>query len=396
MTQVTLSEALELAVQEHKANRLDRAEQVYRKILNVQPEQPDALHGLGILAWQTGKYGLAENLIRGALKVQPNAPRTWCDLGAILQKKSNFSEAAIAYQKALEIEPNQSAVQNKLGYTLQQIEEFDRASECFKKAMELKHSSVEVLKHSPYENIYHCCVQKTASQWFRSIFNDRLFYQYTGLVTFPYTQAGLKDARFNRALPTQTIATHVYISYPTYLTIPKPEKYKTFFIARDPRDIVVSFYFSTKYSHSLVAYIPKMRKDLEQLSLKDGLKYSIDRLEDMGLFAALQSWLKRADTEEKNIKVFHYEDLASDNKAFLKNMLDFLEIDMPEEGFSQLYDRHQFKRYTQGRDRGEEDINSHYRKGESGDWKNYFDESILAYFKQVTKDSIGRLVYPES
>jgi quercetin dioxygenase-like cupin family protein len=45
----TISEALAIALQHHQAGRLEAAEQIYRRILQVEPEQPDALHFLGVL-----------------------------------------------------------------------------------------------------------------------------------------------------------------------------------------------------------------------------------------------------------------------------------------------------------------------------------------------------------
>ncbi|MEO1006544.1 MAG: sulfotransferase domain-containing protein, partial [Cyanobacteria bacterium J06638_38] len=42
-----------------------------------------------------------------------------------------------------------------------------------------------------------------------------------------------------------------------------------------------------------------------------------------------------------------------------------------------------------------ENIKSHYRKGISGDWKNYFDNSTLNHFQQVTGNLVETLGYLE-
>ena len=39
---------------------------------------------------------------------------------------------------------------------------------------------------SPFDNVYHCCTQKTASQWFRGIFADPAFADHTGLEEVPF------------------------------------------------------------------------------------------------------------------------------------------------------------------------------------------------------------------
>jgi len=56
---MTVAQALALAVQQHQAGQLQQAEQIYRAILQVDGQQVDALHLLGVLAYQVGQHGLA-------------------------------------------------------------------------------------------------------------------------------------------------------------------------------------------------------------------------------------------------------------------------------------------------------------------------------------------------
>lgn len=60
-----------------------------------------------------------------------------------------------------------------------------------------------------------------------------------------------------------------------------------------------------------------------------------------------------------------------------------------------LYDRNRFEKYSGGRKKGLENPNSHYRKGIAGDWINYFDDTTISHFKQVTKDLLEVLGYQE-
>ena len=46
----TISEALAIALQHHQAGQLPQAEQIYRQILEVEPNHADAWHLLGVLA----------------------------------------------------------------------------------------------------------------------------------------------------------------------------------------------------------------------------------------------------------------------------------------------------------------------------------------------------------
>ncbi|WP_202807215.1 sulfotransferase domain-containing protein [Synechocystis sp. PCC 7509] len=253
-----------------------------------------------------------------------------------------------------------------------------------------------VVQYSPYDNIYHCCTQKTASQWFKAIFNDPIFYKYTGLEVHPFNQIPnrLQDAAFNEPLPKRTIGTNFYIDYPTYISIPKPKSYKSFFVLRDPRDIVISWYFSVRYSHTPNRLVNPVRDELNKLNLEDGLTYSIYKLKDVGLFAAQKSWMEAAKSDSK-IKIILYEDLASNNFTCLKDIFKYLDIQMPEDQVNILYERHKIDNHFQGREQGKEDISSHYRKASAGDWKNHFNPSTEACFNEATGNLLEVLGYIE-
>ena len=59
----TISEALAIAIQHHQGGRLQAAEQIYRQILPVSPDQADAIHLLGVRAHQAGWHELAAEYI---------------------------------------------------------------------------------------------------------------------------------------------------------------------------------------------------------------------------------------------------------------------------------------------------------------------------------------------
>ena len=71
----TISEALAIAIQHHQAGRLQAAEQIYRQILAVEPNQADAIHLLGVIACQAGKYEAAVEYIERAIRLKGNAAR---------------------------------------------------------------------------------------------------------------------------------------------------------------------------------------------------------------------------------------------------------------------------------------------------------------------------------
>ena len=282
-----------------------------------------------------------------------------------------------------------------------------------KKRLREIYRRLTVVNRSKFDNIYHCCTQKTASQWFKSVFSDPIFYKYTGLgvCTHPEWREKLIGSCFDNSMPllevsaelyaghevsvpfpSHTVGASLYIGHKTYEKIPKPEKSRGFFILRDPRDIVVSWYFSTKYSHALSDSISKFRGDLNKLNLKEGMIYSIDRINEFGLFTGQRSWMAVSE-KNHNVKVFRYRDFALNNKKFLKDLFDYLDIVMPQKRFDELFNRHKFQVYSKGREHGTVDHNSHYRKGQPGDWIEYFDKTIISHFTNVTGDLLEVLGY---
>jgi hypothetical protein len=250
---------------------------------------------------------------------------------------------------------------------------------------------------SSYSNVFHCCVQKTGSQWIGSLLADLMTYRYCGLRHYAYqtwTRKGydprrLTERSFTEPFPINTVVSPLYIDYANYTNIPKMGKHKAFFVTRDPRDIVVSWYFSSRYSHIPIGDIPVIREALNGMSIEDGMIYSIDYLEDFGLFSTLRSWAE-ADRKDPNILIVRYEDIAGSDFAAFRQLFSELDIRIPDNVLEELIGAYSFKRLS-GRREGVEDQKSHIRKGGAGSWKKYFDGRIASRFEEVTGDLIEKL-----
>ncbi|GEM_PF-159605 len=252
------------------------------------------------------------------------------------------------------------------------------------------------------ENLYHCCIQKTGSQWIRSIFSDPATVRYSGLTPYHYQNSApgafrgkLTERFITEALPKHTFVSPLYFGFENFIAMPKPEHYKAFFIMRDPRDIVISWYFSMKYSHPPGGKVPERREILRQLPLSEGIIRGIEFLNERGHFAALRSWAD-APKKDPNVLLLRYEDLIiSDNLPIFKKLFSHCDIQMPEDELRQLLQKYSFERLSGGRMPGQEDQMSHYRKGISGDWKNYFNEEISRKFNEIAGDLLSCPGYEE-
>ncbi len=139
----TDSQTLQVAVQYHRAKRFTEAEHGYRQVLKEQPQHPEALYGLGMLAQQVGQSQAAEKLLSDAVSVQPELLKAWFSLGNVRQAQGRFPEAESAYQQAITLQPKVAPLYNNLGYTLQQQGKFDEAIACYQKALEIDPNCTE-------------------------------------------------------------------------------------------------------------------------------------------------------------------------------------------------------------------------------------------------------------
>lgn len=251
------------------------------------------------------------------------------------------------------------------------------------------------------ENVYHCCVHKTASQWLRKIFHDQRTYQHCGLEVYNYEEelSGGVDTRritertFDGEFPRRTIVTPIYIDLPGFQRLPKPESFRAFFVPRDPRDVVVSWYFSVKLSHKVMGLIGDVREKLQTLSEEDGLQFVIEFVDSRGGFAALRSWQEGVASDSR-LRIFRYEDLTGDHQfATWKQLLAHCDIQMPDEVLREVLKDYAFSTLTKGRERGAEDVKSHLRKGVQGDWKNHFTPTVENKFRGMTGGLVEELGY---
>lgn len=134
---------LQAAVAEHRAGRLTEAERRYRAVLAAAPEQPDALHLLGLLVQQRGEPAAAETLIRRALAARPDAVAYHGALGGVLAAQGRHAEAVAAFERAAELAPRTAQVHYNLGCALQGAGRLEEAVAAYRRALSLQPGLVQ-------------------------------------------------------------------------------------------------------------------------------------------------------------------------------------------------------------------------------------------------------------
>ncbi|HMN14977.1 MAG TPA: GNAT family N-acetyltransferase [Bellilinea sp.] len=112
----SLPVALQLAKKLHRGGRLAEARLGYQQILELEPQCPSALYGLGNIMAKEGDYDSAEQLFKVLVAVEPDSYIAWIRLGDALAAQSRFPAATDAYCEAIRRRPESPAAYNELGH----------------------------------------------------------------------------------------------------------------------------------------------------------------------------------------------------------------------------------------------------------------------------------------
>jgi len=104
--ELTLDEAMACAVECLKNGQMDEAEVICRKILEVAPDHPDALHYSGMLAYKRGRREDAMALMARSLELAPAEPDWHSNLGIILQAQGDLDGAIACFERAIALRPS--------------------------------------------------------------------------------------------------------------------------------------------------------------------------------------------------------------------------------------------------------------------------------------------------
>jgi len=229
------------------------------------------------------------------------------------------------------------------------------------------------------------------------------------------------------------------------------KNFKGFHVIRDPRDMIVSAYFSHLYSHPIENWdaLAKHRQELSNTSQEKGLMIEMDFMEY--ILRHMEEW----DFNQSHILELKMEDLVAKPSEHFIKILDFLGIlyhSMPSAIKKALLDfialinrahrryprliplhwqrealyayevekimeQNSFQQMAKRQKKKQKNIIAiavvndlsdptviagpdttigHYRKGQAGDWKNYFNEKHIHYFKEKYNPLLIKLGYEKS
>lgn len=138
------------ALQFHEAGQIDKAEQLYRQILQTAPDNPDILNLLGLIAQSKGLHSQAVDLFYQAIKQAPGHAPFYFNLALSLENDHKPAEALQAYQDALRLDPQLKEAYCNMGDIYNQQNQKDKAAEMYHQALKLDARYVMPLANLAY------------------------------------------------------------------------------------------------------------------------------------------------------------------------------------------------------------------------------------------------------
>ncbi len=225
----------------------------------------------------------------------------------------------------------------------------------------------------PACSLFHVTHWKAASQWMRGV----LMELFGAALVPPELHVGHV---WKRPIEPGRVYPCVYLAKPEFEMLEQPAPARYFVLIRDLRDTLVSAYFSLRHSHAIIAgEMERWRYILNRLPQEEGLLY------------LMETWLPASARIQRTwqsagVRCTKVEECVSAPGALDRLFREAWQLEVPSSVLAPVLARHSFARLSGGRAPGQEDIQSHYRKGVAGDWREHFTPRLTARFKELYND----------
>jgi tetratricopeptide (TPR) repeat protein len=119
------------------AGDLEGAQKIFEEILTANPDEPEALNNLGVVASHQNHPDLAANYFNRALSVDPTHTEAMANLGSCLMTQKDYTRATRWLRKALDGNPDDVGILNDLANCFVQLEDFAEAEKIYRRSHHL-------------------------------------------------------------------------------------------------------------------------------------------------------------------------------------------------------------------------------------------------------------------
>ncbi len=135
LSEAEILDALERGLELHQAGQVQQAAELYERVLAQEPDNPDALHLLGVTHHQRGAHSEAAVLIERAIAREPAVADYHNNLGEAYSALTRPPEAIASYRRAIELEPGRADAHYNLGRALVRVGELPAAEQSLRDAL---------------------------------------------------------------------------------------------------------------------------------------------------------------------------------------------------------------------------------------------------------------------
>ncbi|MAT77664.1 hypothetical protein CMK14_21310, partial [Candidatus Poribacteria bacterium] len=119
--EVTIDQALEIALNHYQQNELQQATEICQKVIEVATKNASAHHLLGLISLRRNNFGVARKLVHQALQLAPKDSDAHNSFGLILEKLGLLRRSALWFQKASFLNSNDASIVHNLANVLQSL-----------------------------------------------------------------------------------------------------------------------------------------------------------------------------------------------------------------------------------------------------------------------------------
>ena len=190
-----VEQRFERALDFQKSGRFKQASDLFQQVLHLQPNQPDALYYLGVIAHGTGQLEEAVQWITQSLKIKPKNEVALNALAGVLRDQQRFPEALEFFKKAVALCPNEAYLHSNLGLVYNDLKLPGEAILCYQRALELDPQFYVALTSLGGLYLHHGEFQKSLEYYQRAlILNPNAAFVHANIGTILNVQGRFAEA----------------------------------------------------------------------------------------------------------------------------------------------------------------------------------------------------------
>jgi predicted O-linked N-acetylglucosamine transferase (SPINDLY family) len=136
---------LNQALEALRNSNLETAELYLKQVVSLEPNNPDALRFLGVVAAQRAQYENAKAYFLATIQVAPEYAVAHSNLGNVYAKLRQFDQALGAYEEAARLDPQDAETWSNAGVVFFELKRFEEAIDLYEKALAIDPNYAEAL-----------------------------------------------------------------------------------------------------------------------------------------------------------------------------------------------------------------------------------------------------------